>query len=77
MAHVALEVILISLACAAAECYNGICGTWFGRGLCGCLWFVLPLEASSCCELMMETMWMFVGHAVARNHVEAHDPCSH
>jgi hypothetical protein len=27
--------------------------------------------------LMLETTWMFMVHAVARNQVEAQDPCSH
>lgn len=34
MGHVAMEVILMSLGCSAAEDCDGVFGLWCGRGKC-------------------------------------------
>ena len=64
--HVGLEAMLMSLACAAVEDSEGVCGPCYsGRAVLICMF---------CTAL--ETMPRSVAHAISRNHVEVHAPRS-
>lgn len=69
-----------TMVCAAAWCHVGFRGSCCGPGPNWCEWLVLPPEVSfwgpclglwCCCS-----RGLVVVCAVARKHVEAHDPCS-
>lgn len=59
--------MLLSLAWAATESCDGVHGLSVGRGLGGCLGFVLP----------QETMLRSVAHVDALDHVDVHGLCYH
>lgn len=65
LAHVPWEAMLMSLAYAAMESYDGFHGLSWSRRLCWCLWSVLTLD----------TMPRSLAHADARDHVDVSGLC--
>lgn len=66
MAQVAPEAMLMALACAATEGYDGVCGPCCCRGSCWCPWSVLPSKTMQksmshtpigCKELLLQWCW--------------------